>query len=77
MFIKWIKSYFEREKTPFSILDKDDPQFRDLHRTMDSVSSELHKKGIGTEHKRAAVIATEEEDALWAAGSLETSTRLS
>ena len=67
----------KENKAPFSILDKDDPQFRDLHRTMDSVSSELHKKGIGTEHKCAAVIATEEEDTLWVAGSLGTSTPLS
>ena len=67
----------KENKAPFSILGKDDPQFHDLHCTMDSVSSELHKKGIGTEHKHAAVIATEEEDALWAAGSLGTSTPLS
>ena len=44
---------------------------------MDSVSSELHKKEIGTEHKHVSLIATEEEDALWAAGLLGTSTLLS
>ena len=67
----------KENKTPFSILDNDDPLFRYLHHTMDSVSSELHKKGIRTEHKHAAVIATEEEDCLWAAGSLGTTMPLS
>jgi len=41
---------------------------------MDSVSSELHRKGIGTEYKHVSVITTEDEDAFWAAGSLGTST---
>lgn len=44
---------------------------------MDLLSSDLHRKGMGTDHKHAAVITTEEGDALWAAGSLGTSTPLS
>ena len=40
---------------------------------MDSISSELHKKGIGAQHKSASVITDEDEDMLWAKGSLGTS----
>ena len=34
-------------KAPFSIFNKEDTRFRDLQLTLDSVSSKLHKKGIG------------------------------
>ena len=54
--LSWLNHIFKEKKAPFSILDKDDPQFHDLHWTMDSVSSKLHKKGIGTEHKHVSVI---------------------
>ena len=43
-------------KAPFSVFDKKDPQFRDLMRTLDTVSSELHREGIGAQHKSASVI---------------------
>ena len=42
-------------KAPFSVFDKKDPQFRDLMRTLDTVSSELHCEGIGAQHKSASV----------------------
>ena len=72
-----INQIFRENKALFSILNKGDPQFHDLQRTMDLVSSELHRKGIGTECKHASVITIEDEDALWAAGSFGTSTPLS
>ena len=71
-----INRIFRENKAPFSIFNKDDAQFHDLHCTMDSVSSELHRKGIGTEYKHASLLTIEDEDALWAAGSLGTSTPL-
>ena len=72
-----INRIFRENKAPFSLFNKDDPQFTNLQRTMDSVSSELHRKGIGAEHKHASVITTKDEDALWAAGSLGTSKPMS
>ena len=57
-------------KAPFSVFDKKDPQFRDLLRTLDTVSSELHREGIGAQHKSAAVISYEDENVLWEKGLL-------
>ena len=36
-------------KAPFSIFSKEDPAFRNLMLTMDSLSSDLHSKGIGAQ----------------------------
>ena len=72
-----INRIFTENKALFSIFNKDDPQFHDLQCTMDLVSSELHRKGIGTERKHASVITIEDKDALWAAGLFGTSTPLS
>ena len=72
-----INQIFRENKAVFSIFNKDDPQFHDLQCTMDLVSSELQRKGIGTERKHASVITIEDKDALWAAGSFGTSTPLS
>ena len=38
---------FKENKAPFSVMRKDDPQFRNLSLTLDTVTSELHKQGIG------------------------------
>jgi len=57
-------------KAPFSVFDKKDPQFRDLMRTLDSVSSELHREGIGAQRKSASVITYEDENALCERGLL-------
>ena len=49
---------------PFSIFDKADSRFHDLLNTIDSVSSELHKKGVGSQKKQSQVITREDEDTL-------------
>ena len=36
-----------KNKAPFAILDKSDLRFRELHLTLDSVSSELHRTSVG------------------------------
>ena len=36
-------------KAPFSIFDKGDSRFRDLLNTVDSASSELYRKGVGSQ----------------------------
>ena len=60
-------------KAPFSIFNKEDTRFRDLQLTLDSMSSELHKKGIGAARNSASVITEEDENTLWAKGALGTS----
>ena len=62
---------------PFSIFDKKDLRFRDLMLTMDSVSSELHRQGIGAQCKHASVITHDDENMLWEQGKLgDTSPRM-
>ena len=57
-------------KAPFSILDKGDSRFRPLLNTMDTISSDLHREGIGAERKSAGVITPEDEDKMWEDGAL-------
>ena len=57
-------------RAPFSVFDKKDPHFRDLMHTLDSVSSELHRKGIGAQRKSASVITFKDENVLWERGLL-------
>ena len=47
------------------MLDKSDPPFRDLLKTLDSVSSELHRQGIGATKQSAKVIDPVHEDIFW------------
>ena len=62
-----------KNKALFAILDKSDLHFRELNLTLDSVSSELHRTGIGVNKKSAQVISTDLEDLCWEKGSLGTS----
>lgn len=55
---------------PFSVLDKADHRFRDLLKTLDTVSSELHKHGVGATKHSAEVIDPEHEDVFWEKGLL-------
>ena len=52
----------QSNKAPFSILDKSDHRFRDLLKTLDSLSSELHSQGIGATKNSAEVIDPKHED---------------
>ena len=47
------------------MLDKSDWRFRDLLKTLDSVSSELHRNGIGATKRSAKVIEPAHEDIFW------------
>ena len=46
------------------MFDKEDSRFHDLLNTVDSVSSELHRKGVGSQQKQSSVITREDEN-LW------------
>ena len=53
-----------------NFLNKLDARFTDLHRTMDSVCSQLHSEGFGAFKKSAPVISFEDQQLLWDAGLL-------
>ena len=53
-----------------NFMNKSDLRFKDLHRTMDSVCSQLHSEGVGAFKKTAAVISFDDEQLLWDAGLL-------
>lgn len=65
-----INRILKANKAPFSIFNKEDPAFRNLMLTMDSLSSDLHSKGIGAQRRNAEIITREDEDLLWAKGVL-------
>ena len=52
-------------KAPFSILDKGNPAFRKLLLTLDTVTSDLHREGVGVSKKSASVIPFEHEKVFW------------
>ena len=60
----------QRNKVPFSVMDKADHRFRDLQKTLDSLSSELHRQGVGAVKQSAKVIDPKHEDMFWQKGLL-------
>ena len=64
------RSMLDRYPTAPKFLDRQDPRFRDIRGTCDTVYRELHQQGVGTEVKHAAVISSDEEDQLWLSGVL-------
>lgn len=60
----------QENKVPFSIFNKNDLRFRDLMLTLDSISSELHRQGVGAQRKHAGVITHDDENMLWEQGRL-------
>ena len=56
----------QSNKAPFSILNKKDPLFQDLMKTLDTVSSDLHRQGVGATKNSAPVITIEHENMFWA-----------
>lgn len=64
----------QSNEAPFSVVDKGDPQFRPLLKTLDSLSSELHHSGVGVTKNSAKVIELEHESILWEKGLLGMST---
>ena len=49
----------------FSVLDKVNPCFRDLLKTLDSVSSDLHRQEIGATKHSAPITSQEHEELFW------------
>ena len=59
-----------KNKFRFAVIDRSDVQFRVLHLTLDSVSSELRSAGIGVSKMSTQVLFPELEDLLWENGAL-------
>ena len=62
----------ETNKVRFNFFDKGEQRFRELHLIFDTVSSELHRKGIGATCNSAQVISSEDEELFWEKGCLGT-----
>ena len=52
------------------MIDQKNPDFKELHCTMDSVFHSLWIKGVGVQVKHASVVSKEEENVLWERGVL-------
>ena len=68
--VSGINRVIKRNNMPFSVLDKGDYKFRDLLKTLDSVSSNLHHQGIGANRNSAPVIDSRDENLFWEKGLL-------
>ena len=55
----------QKNKAPFSVVDKSDHRFWDLFKTLDSPSSELHRQGVGAVKQSVKVIDPKHEDIFW------------
>ena len=71
--VSGLNRVLQGNKAPFSVLDKSDPRFRDLIKTLDSLSSSLHRH-IGATRNSAKIITTEHEDTFWQKSLLGVST---
>ena len=60
----------QKNKAPFSVLDKTNHRFRDLLKTLDSLSSDLHRQGVGAVKQSAKVIDPVHEGVFWQKGLL-------
>ena len=72
--ISGLNRVLQSNQAPFSVLDKGDYRFRNLLKTLDSLSSELHSAGIGATKNSAKVIEVEHEHIFWQKGLLGYST---
>ncbi len=63
-----------QSENAFHFMNQKDGRFKALHNTLDNVSRELHKSGVGTCKIQARTITRNEEERLWASGVMGTST---
>ena len=74
LLLSGLNCVLKENKAPFSILDDGHPELRELCKTLDVVSSSLHKEGIRAHQKSAPVIEVHHEDEFWTMGLLGYST---
>ena len=68
--VMWNSTCNSRKQSSFQIFGQKDVRFDEFHKTLDSVCSDLHSKGIGANVKSAVTISYEDEDVLWKEGVL-------
>ena len=71
--VSGIQRGMQSQKAPFLLLDRSDTRFRELHLTLNSVSSDLHCQGVGATCKSATVISVEDDACFWEKGVMGTS----
>ena len=65
-----VNHILQSNQAPFSVVDKGDPRFRPFLKTLNSLSSELHRSGVGVIKNSAKVIEIEHERLFWEKGLL-------
>ena len=60
-----MKFHFNPSPRAPNIIEQKNPDFKDLHGTVDSVFRSLRTEGVGTEVKHAPVVTKEQENLLW------------
>ena len=65
LILSGLNRILKESKAPFNIFDKLNSCFRELHLTLDCVTSTLHHEGIGVIKNTAAVILFEDEELFW------------
>ena len=63
--VSGVNRELQRNKALFSVLDENDARFRDLQKTLDSLSSSLHRQGLGATRNSAKVIDPVHEEMFW------------
>jgi len=69
-----INRKLQENKAPFSVFDKQNPAFTNLFKTLDVMSSTLHREGVGATKRHAEVISVDHEQTFWDNGMLGYST---
>ena len=72
-FVDYCATHGSTRQIPLT-LDRKDTRFKKLHGTCNVVFRTLHQSGIGTKKTSASVIADEDEERLWKAGVMNTTT---
>jgi len=65
-----INHSLQEKNVPFSVFDKQNLAFSNLHKTLDVISSTLHREGHGANRKHVAVISGDHELVFWDKGML-------
>ena len=64
----------EKKSDSLNIFDYDNPSFKQLRTTCDSLFRELREEGVGNSSKSTEPITKEDEEILWSSGQLDPST---
>ena len=63
--VSGLNRHLQENGATFSVFDKNDARFRPLLKTLDSLSCDLHKQGVGAVRNSAKIISEEHECVFW------------